>query len=79
MPGQDTLVHAIFKGSAIESTSYSGGVELLERMPLHQPTWYFIFLFLLDRTFCLDQALLWQHINSNRTGLDKFSGSKPDV
>ena len=51
MPGQDTVVHAIFKGSALESTSYTGGLELLERMPLHQPTWYFVFLFLLIGLF----------------------------
>ena len=51
MPGQDTVAHAIFKGSAIGSTSYAGGVELLEKMPLHQPTWYFIYLFLLIGLF----------------------------
>jgi len=51
MPGQDTIVQSIFKGSAIESASYAGGVELIERISLHQPTWYFIYLFILIAFF----------------------------
>lgn len=51
MPGQDTATHAIFKSAALESTSYAGPMELMERIPVHQPTWYFIYLFVLIGLF----------------------------
>ncbi|MDF1575482.1 MAG: DUF4271 domain-containing protein [Bacteroidales bacterium] len=50
MPGQDTIVQAIFTGSAVEISSVvppGGGIEIMARIPFHQPTWFFIYLFLM--------------------------------
>lgn len=49
MQGQDTTMFAVFKGSGIENVSNvtAGGLEVVEKMQIHQPTWYFIYLFFL--------------------------------
>ncbi|MCK4879596.1 MAG: DUF4271 domain-containing protein [Bacteroidales bacterium] len=49
MQGQDTTMIAVFKGSGIENVSNvtAGGIEIMEKIQTYQPTWYFIYLFLL--------------------------------
>ena len=49
MQGQDTTTFAVFKGSGIENVSNvtAGGLEIVEKMQIQQPVWYFIYLFLL--------------------------------
>ena len=49
MQGQDTTMLSIFTGSGVEHEPEAAiaGLQLLERMHIYQPTWYFIFLFLL--------------------------------
>lgn len=43
----------VFKGSGIENVSNAtaGGLEIAEKMQIHQPIWYFIYLFLLIGLF----------------------------
>ena len=50
MQGQDTTVFAIFKGSGMAVVS-SGGLEIMEKIQIHQPAWYFIYLVLLIGIF----------------------------
>ena len=50
MQGQDTCVFAIFRGSGMADVS-SGGLEIMEKIQIHQPAWYFIYLVLLIGVF----------------------------
>jgi hypothetical protein len=50
MQGQDTCVFAIFRGSGIADVS-AIGPEIMERLQIHQPAWYFIYLVLLIGVF----------------------------
>ena len=50
MQGQDTCVFAIFRGSGMADVS-SGGLEIIEKIQIHQPAWYFIYLVLLIGIF----------------------------
>ena len=49
MLGQDTTMLSIFTGSGIEHVPEAAakGLQLVERVQIYQPTWYFIYLFLL--------------------------------
>ncbi len=53
MQGQDTTTFAIFTGSGIEHTPdfTSAGLQIAEKVQVHQPTWYFIYLVLLISLF----------------------------
>jgi len=49
MQSQDTTMLAIFSGSGIERAPdfTAAGLQIVEKVQTHQPTWYFIYLFLL--------------------------------
>ena len=53
MPDQDTSILVVFIGSVKASASVdaAGGMEIMEKILLHSPTWYFICLFLLIGLF----------------------------
>jgi len=53
MQGRDTTRLAVFDGSGVENMANvaAGGMEIVEKMQLQQPTWYFIYLFLLIGLF----------------------------
>lgn len=53
MSGQDTTMLAIFTGSEAELASgiTEAGFQIMEKVQSHQPTWYFIYLFLLMGLF----------------------------
>jgi len=53
MPGYDTILLAVFTGSDAEFVPgfATAGMQLAERVQLHQPTWYFVYLFLLMGLF----------------------------
>ena len=53
MQGQDTTMLAIFSGSGIEHApdSTTAGLQIMEKVQVQQPTWYFIYLVLLIGLF----------------------------
>ena len=53
MQGQDTTILAIFSGSGIEHAPdfTAAGLQIVEKVQVHQPTWYFIYLVLLIGLF----------------------------
>ena len=59
MQGQDTTMLTIFTGLGIEHgpEAAATSLQLVERMQIYQPTWYFIYLFLLLGMFA------WIRIN----------------
>ena len=55
MQGQDTILLSIFTGSGTEQVPgfAAAGLQIAEKVQSHQPTWYFIYLFLLLALFAL--------------------------
>jgi len=53
MQGYNTILLAVFTGSGTEFVPgfAAAGLQLVERIQLHQPTWYFVYLFLLMGLF----------------------------
>jgi len=53
MLGQDTTILTIFSGSGIEDASdfTAAGLQIVEKVQVHQSTWYFIYLILLIGLF----------------------------
>jgi len=53
MQVRDTVLLAFFNGSEVENMASvtAGSMEIIEKMQLQQPTWYFIYLFLLIGLF----------------------------
>ena len=53
MPGHDTILLAVFTGSVAELAPglATEGLQIIERAQTHQPTWYFVYLFLLMGLF----------------------------
>ena len=53
MQGQDTTMLAIFSGSGIEHAPdfTAAGLQIMEKVQVQQPTWYFIYLVLLFGLF----------------------------
>jgi hypothetical protein len=49
MPGQDITMLAIFTGSGKELVPVftAADLQIVEKLQIHQPTWYFVYLFLL--------------------------------
>jgi hypothetical protein len=53
MPGQDTIMYTVLTGSGTELVPdfTAAGMQIVEKVQIHQPTWYFIYLFLLMGLF----------------------------
>ena len=53
MPGHDTILLTVLTGSGSELVPgfATGGLQLVERVQTYQPTWYFVYLFLLMGLF----------------------------
>ena len=53
MPGHDTILLAVITGSGseLEPGLVTTGLQIVERVQTHQPTWYFVYLFLLMGLF----------------------------
>ena len=53
MQGQDSTMLAVFAGPGTEHVPgyTSAGLQIMEKLQIHQPTWYFIYIFLLIGLF----------------------------
>jgi len=71
MQSLDTTLLAAFGGSEMKQVANvaAGGMEMIEKVQIQQPTWYFIYLFLLIG------LLAWVRINYGNILIESFQAS----